>query len=202
MPPPPPPGSGGIPPPPPPTGGVSPPAPGPPPQFPMQPPPGSAPKKSSNKGCYVALAIVAILGVMGVGGIVVAAFLVGDAVDEATDGAGIPGLMGGECAQFQFAFMTLSFTSILGAGADPAQQEQLENQLADMEELAPDAIKDDMEVVAGAFRESMSVATQGRGLLLGEETDESTAEAEAVLQRPEVLEAQENINRWVEDNCA
>jgi hypothetical protein len=48
----------------------------------------------------------------------------------------------------------------------------------------------------------LSVATGGEGLLVGEESEERNQQAEAVLQDPDVVEAQENINRWVEENCA
>lgn len=145
--------------------------------------------------------VVAVLALVGVGGLVVAAFFIGEAVDEAVEDGGIPGLLGGECAEFQVAYLSLSFTSILGAGADPAQQEQLENELGELESLAPDAIQDDMSVVADAFRESLQVATGGQGLLAGEASAERDAEAQAILEDPEVVQAQENINRWVEDNC-
>jgi hypothetical protein len=164
-------------------------------------PPGS-PKPSSNKGCLIALAIVAVLAVLGIGGLAVGAFLVGEAVDDAVDDGGFPGLPGAECAQFQFAYLSLTFTNILGAGADPSLQEQMENDLGELKSLAPEAIRSDMDVVADAFQESFRVATGGEGLLVGEESEERNQQAEAVLQDPEVVEAQENINRWVEQNCA
>jgi hypothetical protein len=107
-----------------------------------------------------------------------------------------------ECAQFQFSFMTLTMSGMMSASADEAQRAQFESDLDQLEDLAPSEIADDMTIVADAFRESISVATGGRGLIGGEETAESTAEAEAVLQQPEVVEAQENINQWVEDNCS
>ena len=167
------------------------------------PAPSGAPKKSSKKGCIIALVVVAIFGLMGMIGLGVAAVFVGNAVDDAVEDGGLPGLAGGDCAKFQFAYLSLTFTGILGAGADEAQQQQLESQLGQLESLAPSEIKGDMAIVAAAFRESISTATGGQGLVGGaEESDERNREAEAVLERPEVKEAQENINRWVEDNCA
>lgn len=187
-----------MPPPPPPPGQPSPQAPQPSGSLP---PP--APARKSNKGCIIALVVIGVLGAMGLIGFIIAAVFVGRAVDDATDGEGLPGLLGGvECAQFQFSYMSLTFTGLMTAGADEAQQAQVESQLRELEDIAPSEIADDMSVVADAFRESLSVATGGQGLIGGEETEQSTAEAEAVLQRPEVVEAQENINRWVEENCA
>jgi hypothetical protein len=152
------------------------------------------------------LLVVGILGLMAIVGLVVAGLFVGRAVDEAVDdatgGQGLTGLLGAECAQFQISYMSLTMTGMLAAGADEAQRAQMEQQFGELEEIAPPEIADDLQVVANAFRESIRVATGGRGLVGGEESERSNAEAEAVLQRPEVVEAQENINTWVEANCA
>lgn len=201
-PPPPPPPSG--PPPPPPNG------PPPPPGGPGFPPPGGpaphyppAPASSGRNGCVIALVVLGILGLIAVVGIAIAAVFVGRAVEDAVEEGGVPGLMGGECAQFQMAYLTMSFTGILGAGADEAQAAQFQEELSDLESLTPSEIRDDMAVVAAAFRESLRIATGGQGLVgQGESSEELNREAEAVLEQPEVVAAQENINRWVEENCA
>lgn len=155
----------------------------------------------------IALVVLLIIGLLvGVGGIVGAVFVwreVDDAVDEATDGAGIPGLIGGECAEFQMAYLSMGFTGFLGAGTDDAQREQVEAQLGELEDLAPDEIRGDLEIVAEAMREAIALGTGGGGLVGGgEPSDEQVQEAEAILERPEVVEAQGNIDEWVARNCS
>ena len=146
--------------------------------------------------------MLGILAVLGLGAVVVGAVFVGRAVDDATDGEGLPGLFGAECLQFQLSFMTFTMTGMLNAGVDEAQREKMEADLRELEELAPSEIADDLQVVNEAFQESIRVGTGGRGLIGGEESPESNAEAQAVLEQPEVVQAQENINTWVEENCA
>jgi hypothetical protein len=155
----------------------------------------------------IALVVLLVIGLLaGLGGIVGGVLVwreVDDAVDEATDGGGIPGLIGGECAQFQMAYLSMGFTGLLGAGIGDAEREQVEAQLGELEELAPDEIRGDLEIVADAMREAIALGTGGGGLVGGgEPSDEQVREAEAILERPEVVEAQANIDQWVERNCS
>ncbi len=145
---------------------------------------------------------MALIGLLILGGIAVGAVVLWNAVDDATDDeAGVLGIVpGGDCLAFQAAFINLTSMSMLGAGGP--QTEQLESQLGDLQQLVPSEIEDDFDVVQDAFREAMRLGTGGGGLIgAGEVSDEQQAEAEAVLETPEVQEAQANINDWVRDNC-
>jgi hypothetical protein len=208
---PPPPGPGDGPPPPPPPS--TPPLGGPGQPAPPAPAVGP-PAKKSNKGCVIALAIVAVVALLAVGGVLVGAVFLGravnEAVNESSDGDGldgglagglIPGLPGGDCVQFQMAYMTLTMGGFLSFGADPSQIDELDQQLREMGGMVPSEIEDDFDIVTGAFRESMQVALGSGALIGGEPSEEQTREAEAILESPEVLEAQENVNNWLEDNC-
>jgi hypothetical protein len=203
--PPPPDPGGGLPPPPPtlPTGGAA----QPPPPTTVEPP-----TKKSNKGCGIALAVIAVIALLAIGGSVVAVVFVGQAVNEAVndddsspfDGgvAGlVPGVPGGDCVQFQMAYMTLTMGGFLSFGADPSQMDELDQQLREMGGMVPSEIEDDFDIVTRAFRESMQIALGSGALIGGEPSEEQTREAEAILESPEVVEAQENVNNWLEDNC-
>lgn len=161
--------------------------------------------KSSSKGCVIALVVVAILGLLFVGGSIVAITFLGRAADETIGEAldeGIPGVVGGDCLQFQFAYSSLTMSALFTAGADDAQVQELEDALADMQANVPDEIADDVAIVSDAFRESMQLGIQG-GLAGGREpSDDDLAEAEAVLESPEVVEAQDNIDAWLIENCS
>jgi hypothetical protein len=173
--------------------------------------PPATPEKSSNKGCIVALVVVLIIGAVAVFGAIAAITFLGgaatDAIDEATDLDGGPGditnLLGGDCVQFQFAYSTLAFGGMFGAGAPEDQQDELNEALAEMRGSVPSEIEDDFEIVAEAFQESMALAFSGGALtgVTSEETAEQAAEAEALLESPEVVEAQNNIDTWLIENC-
>jgi hypothetical protein len=151
--------------------------------------------------------VLAIIGLLGIGAAVVAVVFVGRAVDEAIDADGddglglIPGLPGGDCVEFQFAYSTMTLGSFIGFGADPAQRDELEQALSEMRSTVPSEIEDDFEIVADAFTESMSIAFSGGGLVGGEPSQEQSAEAEAILESPEVTAAQDNINNGLTENC-
>lgn len=174
----------------------------------LQPAPAASatPEKSSNKGCIIAVVVVLILGALIVFGSIMAITFLGDAatdaVDEAADLDGGPGditnLLGGDCVQFQFAYSTLAFGGMFGAGAPEDQQNELNEALAEMRGSVPS------EIVAEAFQESMALAFSGGALtgVTSEETAEQAAEAEALLESPEVVEAQNNIDEWLIENCS
>jgi hypothetical protein len=161
------------------------------------------------------LAVVAIVALLAVVGTVLAVVFVGRAVNDAVNesagnGSGseallgggiIPGLPGGECLEFQLAYTTLTMQSFLGMGADEEQLEELEEGLSEMRSFVPSEIEDDFEVVSEAFREAMRLAI-GSSLLLGEPSEEQARQAEEILESPEVVEAQENINDWLLENCS
>jgi hypothetical protein len=158
------------------------------------------------------LAVIAVIALLAIGGSVVAVVFVGQAVNEAVndddsspfDGgvAGlVPGVPGGDCVQFQMAYMTLTMGGFLSFGADPSQMDELDQQLREMGGMVPSEIEDDFDIVTRAFRESMQIALGSGALIGGEPSEEQTREAEAILESPEVVDAQENVNNWLEDNC-
>lgn len=131
-----------------------------------------------------------------------------DAIEDATqidgDGVDIPGVLGGDCLEFQLAYSTLSL-SAFSAGADEAQQQELEEALDEMGGKVPDEIADDFEVVSDAYREAMQIYLQSGGVVGGAgagPSSEDIERADEILAAPEVVEAQENINTWLEQNCA
>jgi hypothetical protein len=151
----------------------------------------------------VLLILGLLAGAAAVVGVVFVGRAVDDAVDEATGGQGIGGVFGGECAEFQMAYLSISFTGMLGAGVDDAQREQMDAQLGELEELVPAEIEGDFAVVSAALREAMAVGTGGAGFVGGAEpSEEAQREATAILEDPDVVAAQENINAWVERNCS
>jgi hypothetical protein len=154
------------------------------------------PKKSSNKGCLIALAVIGFIGLLLAIGVVVAVVFVGKAVNDSVDNGGIPGLIGGDCVQFETAFATLTLTDTFTAGADESQRDEIDQALADLRGEIPSEIEDDYNVVADAYRQAIQAATPGV-----DPTSPELQEAEAKLNSPEVLEAQDNINRWIEENC-
>jgi hypothetical protein len=165
-------------------------------------PPGAA--KTSNRGCIIALVVVVVLGALGVFGAIAAVTFLGDAVDDATDGVGIPGVVGGDCLQFQLAYSTVGFSGLFGAGASEEQQDELNEALGQMRGSVPGEIEDDFEIVAEALQEAMQLGLSA-GELTGVTSEDSAAraaEAEAMLNSPEVLEAQNNIDTWLIQNCS
>lgn len=148
------------------------------------------------------MAGLVVLGLIGIG---VAAVFVGRAVDETLEeegfDGGIEGLLGGDCLEFQTSFIFLMGSSMFTAGADEAQQEQIQDDLQELEDLAPDEIQDDVVIVTDAFRESMEIAFESGGMVGGEVDPDEMEEAEAILESPEVVEAQENIDDWLTENC-
>jgi hypothetical protein len=153
------------------------------------------------------LALVVVLGIVVVFGSILAITFLGRAADdtigEALDDGGIPGILGGDCVEFQLAYSTLTMSALFGIGADDEQYADLERSLADMQGNVPDEIEDDFAIVSDAFRESMQLALTSGGLSGSTEGDEEEmAEAESLLASPEVVEAQNNIDTWLIENCA
>jgi hypothetical protein len=119
-------------------------------------------------------------------------------VEDAIEDGDIPLLPGGDCLEFQLAFSSLLLTDMFTAGADEAQQRELEEGLRDLRNLVPGEIEADFEVVADAFGEAMAL-TFGAGP--SGPGPEAEAQAAAVLESPEVQQAQASINAWIEANC-
>jgi hypothetical protein len=156
--------------------------------------------------------VVAVLGLLAVfGSIVAIAFLgnaandtINDAIDANTDGDGVvPGLLGGECVEFSLAYTTLSF-STFAVGADETAQAELDEAITEMRTLVPDEIEGDFEVVSEAYREAMQIIVDSGGLI-GNGTgpsEEQSRRVDEILEAPEVVAAQENINTWLTENCS
>ena len=148
----------------------------------------------------VALVVVGVLAALGIVGAVVAVNIVGDAVEDSFQDGGIPGLAGGECGQFMFSYMSLSMMGMMTAGADETQRQEIESALGDIRELAPSDIEDEIAVVGDAFGEAMALGMSGGPG--GQPSAADQAEAEAILESPEVVAAQDEINAWVDANCS
>ena len=170
------------------------------------PPPVPEQKPKSNRGCLIGLAVLVILIVLGVGALVAGGLFVKDKVDtaiaeEGLGDGGITGLLGGDCLRFQAAFISLTGMSMFGIGGDLGQQEQMDETIGQLQELAPEEIRDEMNVLGDAFRRSMQTAMAGGGGLSGETSSDAEQEAAAILEEPEVVDAKAAIDNWVLDNC-
>ena len=126
--------------------------------------------------------------------------MLGDAVEDSFEDGGIPGVFGGECFEFTASYMTLSMMGLMTAGADETQQREINQSLEELLQIAPDEIEDEIVVVADAFGEAMALAMSGGPG--GQPSPEAEAEATAILESPAVVAAQDEINNWVDANCA
>lgn len=168
------------------------------------------PAKKSNKGCVTALVVVLVIALVGAGAVIGGILFVGNEVSNRVESLGgadggaseIVGLVGGECVEFQMAFTTLAFTGMFTAGADESQRAEMEAALGDLRSMVPDEVSDDFDVIAGAYEEAMAIAFQPEALAGGGPSQEESQRAEEILESPEVVEAQERINAWLEENCA
>jgi hypothetical protein len=142
-------------------------------------------------------------GVVAIGGVLFAANEVADSIEDGTGVNDVIGFVGGECVEFQLAYTTLAFTGMFGAGASEEQREELERSLGDLRDMAPEEIRDEFEIVADAYQEAMSIVFQPGNLTSGEGPSEADSRrAEEILESPEVVEAQETINDWLNENCS
>jgi hypothetical protein len=132
-----------------------------------------------------------------VAGGIAAYFFVRDTVDEAIDDGGLAFLPGGDCLEFQLAFSSLMLTDTFAFAADEAQRRELDEGLEELRAMVPGDIADDFAVVSDAFGQAMRVGLSGSAS--GDPAAE--AEVQALLESPEVQQAQASINAWLEDNC-
>ncbi len=153
-----------------------------------------------GKGCIIALAVVGGFFVLLVVGSIVAITFLGNAVEDSLDDGGIPGVFGGECVEFAASYMTMSMMGFMTAGADESQQAEVQEMLDDLREIAPSEIEDEIVIVADAFGDAMGIVLIDAGPG-GEPSAAAEAEATAILEDSEVLEAQDEIDAWVEANC-
>jgi hypothetical protein len=115
----------------------------------------------------------------------------------------------GDCMSVGLAYMTLTlgvgFGSLGAAlGGDPEEMQATADELADLQDQIPDAIADDFETFRSAFEQMLAQLDIGEGEMpnvLDPEFQEQLEEASAVLESPEVKEAQENIATFMEDEC-
>lgn len=69
-----------------------------------------------------------------------------------------------------------------------------------MRELVPDEVADDFDVLAEAYDEVVQRAL--RAGVLGQGGDpEEAEEIDQILDSPELVEAQENVDAWTDKNC-
>jgi hypothetical protein len=108
-------------------------------------------------------------------------------------------VLGGECAEF--AGLGAKLQSAFGVGGDVDSAAEVFDELADR---VPEEIREDYQVLADNFRE-FADALEGVDLASGEtpspETLAKLQEAAASMDQPEVQQASENIEAWVQENC-
>jgi len=139
----------------------------------------------------------------------VAAGCGGDDSDEASDAADTAVVetatgdadetLGGECAEF--AGLGAKLQSAFGVGGDVDSASEVFDELADR---VPEEIRDDYRVLADNFRQ-FADALEGVDLTSGEtpspETLAKLQEAAAAMDQPEIQQASDNIEAWVQENC-
>jgi hypothetical protein len=118
----------------------------------------------------------------------------GDTTEETGSAA-----LGGECAEF--AGLGAKIQSAFGVGGDVDSASEVFAELADR---VPEEIRDDYRVLADNFKE-FAEALKGVDLTSGEtpspETLAKLQQAATAMDQPEIQQASENIESWVEENC-
>jgi len=108
-------------------------------------------------------------------------------------------VLGGECAEF--AGLGAKLQSAFGVGGDVDSASEVFDELADR---VPEEIRDDYRVLADNFRQ-FADALEGVDLTSGEtpspETLAKLQEAAAAMDQPEIQQASDNIEAWVQENC-
>lgn len=109
--------------------------------------------------------------------------------------------MGGDCMKAGLAYFALSM-SALGAsfGASEADLAEMQSSIDELKGEIPSEIEDDFTTYANALEE---YANAMKGMDMGDIMSGS-ADAEnaaAILETPEVKQAQENIDKYFEETC-
>jgi len=108
-------------------------------------------------------------------------------------------VLGGECAEF--AGLGAKLQSAFGVGGDVDSASEVFDELADR---VPEEIRDDYRVLADNFKQ-FADALEGVDLTSGEtpspETLAKLQEAAAAMDQPEIQQASDNIEAWVQENC-
>jgi hypothetical protein len=107
--------------------------------------------------------------------------------------------LGGECAEF--AGLGAKLQSAFGVGGDVDSASEVFDELADR---VPEEIRDDYRVLADNFKQ-FADALKGVDLTSGEtpspETLAKLQAAAAAMDQPEIQQASQNIEAWVQENC-
>jgi len=133
-----------------------------------------------------------------------------DEVDEMRDQ--LEDVAGGEmadCVAVGLAYMTLTlgvgFGSLGAAmGADTEQMQATADELSDLQEDIPEDIREDFETIRTAYEDMIAELDLPEGEtpnLLDPEFQEKLDDASALLESPEVEDAQANIEAYMQDQC-
>lgn len=123
--------------------------------------------------------------------------LPGDLGDLGDLGEGLEGLddfMDSDCLEFSLAYSTMFLGGLGLFGGDPEAVEQAQDDLAEIEASVPDEIADEFAIVSEAYGEFYEA--------MGDSTLSEMGDIDDPMSDPEVEEASDAINTWLEEECS
>lgn len=117
-------------------------------------------------------------------------------VGDLPEGEDIPDLGGlGDCIEWGFAYAGIFLGGLGLLGGDEGEVEEMQAELEEMQASVPDEIADDFVTVSDAYSEYFEELANSTLSEMGDLEDPITAD-------PEVSEANDRINAWLEEECS